>query len=207
MTGVERGRVVHWSDMLAVRHEARNLGIGLRLKLFQREAARAAGADRMYWTYDPLVARNAHLNVNKLGVRAVEYVVDMYGDTGSELHRLGTDRLIVAWPLHEAADAARISRPVVDTHGAPILNAEGTHGWTFTPPDDAPAVARIVVPLDIGGLQLESPAAAAAWRESTRPAFRWALAAGYQIDRFDVDAAGGRGAYVLRRTTDRPVED
>ena len=35
MTGVQEGRLVHWSDLLAVRPEARDRGIGRRLKLFQ----------------------------------------------------------------------------------------------------------------------------------------------------------------------------
>ena len=74
LTGVERGRVVHWSDMLAVRAGLRDAGIGRALKAWQREAARAAGASVMYWTYDPLVARNAYLNFMRLGVRAHEYV-------------------------------------------------------------------------------------------------------------------------------------
>src|SRR5580765_6451652 len=93
LTGVERGRIVHWSDMLAVRPEARDLRLGRRLKEFQRMAVRKHGAEVIYWTYDPLVARNAHLNFNVLGVHASEYVQDMYGDTDSELHRaIGTDR-------------------------------------------------------------------------------------------------------------------
>src|ERR1041385_8923741 len=102
LTGVERGRIVHWSDMLAVRPEARNLGIGKRLKEEQRRAVRDLGADVIYWTFDPLVGRNAYLNLNRLGVRISEYVVDMYGITDSVLHGgVATDRLIVAWPTHD----------------------------------------------------------------------------------------------------------
>jgi len=33
------------------------------------------------------VARNAHLNFNVFGVRAAEYVEDMYGETESPLHQ------------------------------------------------------------------------------------------------------------------------
>src|SRR5205085_8897976 len=92
ITGVENGDVVHWSDMLAVRPEAQNLGLGRRLKEHQRDAMKLIGARVIYWTYDPLVARNAHLNFNVFGVRVVDYVRDMYGvDTGSDLHRgIGT---------------------------------------------------------------------------------------------------------------------
>src|SRR5690554_3674198 len=85
LTGLERGRPVHWSHMLAVRPEWRDVGLGRRLKAYQREAVRGLGVDTILWTFDPLVARNAHLNLNRLGVQVVEYVPDMYGATGSAL--------------------------------------------------------------------------------------------------------------------------
>ena len=69
MTGVQDGRLVHWSDLLAVRPEARDRGLGRRLKLYQRSLVAELGVTRMLWTYDPLVARNAHLNLNALGAR------------------------------------------------------------------------------------------------------------------------------------------
>src|SRR4051794_29792123 len=69
LTGIENGTIVHWSDMLAVRPTAQNLGLGRRLKEHQRDAMKAIGARLIYWTYDPLVARNAHLNFNVFGVR------------------------------------------------------------------------------------------------------------------------------------------
>ena len=94
ITGVERGAIAHWSDMLAVRGDAQNMGVGRRLKEFQRRRCAEVGARVIYWTYDPLVARNAHLNFNVFGVHVTEYVPEMYGhETGSELHRgVGTDR-------------------------------------------------------------------------------------------------------------------
>jgi len=91
MAGLVEGEMVHWSDMLAVRSEARGHGIGRGLKAFQRDAVRAMGIKTMYWTYDPQVARNAHLNLNVLGAQVTEYVTDMYGP--------GTDRFIVRWHL------------------------------------------------------------------------------------------------------------
>ena len=91
MAGLVGGEVVHWSDMLAVRADARNRGIGRALKTFQRDTVRAMGIKTMYWTYDPQVARNAHLNLNVLGAQVTEYVPDMYGP--------GTDRFIVRWCL------------------------------------------------------------------------------------------------------------
>ena len=79
MMGMIDGRLVHWSDLLAVHPDARNKGLGRRLKLFQRELLLPLGVETMFWTYDPLVAKNAYLNIVRLGARPAEYVVDMYG--------------------------------------------------------------------------------------------------------------------------------
>ena len=92
-------RVLH-SDMLAVREEYRDRGVGRALKLAQRDAAVARGIDRITWTFDPLQARNAYLNFVHLGVIADRYLEDFYGTTTSPLHQLGTDRLWVTWFLH-----------------------------------------------------------------------------------------------------------
>ena len=74
MTGLREGQPAHWSDMLAVREEARGRHIGDQLKHYQRERCISLGVQTMLWTADPLVARNAHFNINRLGARPVEYV-------------------------------------------------------------------------------------------------------------------------------------
>lgn len=95
-------RIIH-SDMLAVLPEARGRGLGLALKLAQRDAALAQGIDRITWTFDPLQARNAHLNFTRLGATSDRYLRDFYGETTSPLHRgIGTDRLWVTWNLRES---------------------------------------------------------------------------------------------------------
>src|SRR5581483_6808097 len=108
LTGIENGEIVHWSDMLAVHADFRDHGIGRHLKEFQRATLAPLGVTRIYWTFDPLVARNAHLNLNRLGARVVEYVPDMYGaETSSSLHRgVGTDRFVVAWSINGTAAPA-----------------------------------------------------------------------------------------------------
>ncbi|MBF8248247.1 MAG: hypothetical protein HW374_1047, partial [Bacteroidetes bacterium] len=101
LTGWKDGKPIHWSDMLAVKNELRNSGLGRILKLYQRELVLPLGIEEIYWTYDPLVAKIAHLNFNKLGAEVSEYVANMYPDnSGSELHRgIGMDRLIVVWRI------------------------------------------------------------------------------------------------------------
>jgi len=201
LTGVESGRIVHWSDLLAVRPEARNLGLGRRLKEFQRRAVQKLGGTVIYWTYDPLVARNAHLNFNVFGVRTAEYVEDMYGETESPLHRgIGTDRFIVAWPVPDAemqkrldeTHAAGVNRALLS---APILNA----GNDARASGAVPHVARIEVPADINGLQDSDRDQAIAWRRSTRAAFARALAAGLAVQGFVIDECALRGYYLLGR--------
>ncbi|GLC24954.1 hypothetical protein [Roseisolibacter agri] len=204
MTGVEDGDVVHWSDMLAVRDALRNHGIGRRLKLHQRDAVRAAGATRMYWTYDPMLARNAHFNLTRLGARVVEFVPDMYGtDTGSALHGdSGTDRFIVVWSLAERGESPTSPRAAEVAHDAPILNDGAADGRDAEPARHAhgmPPRVRVEIPSDILAVQDAAPARAAHWRATGRHALQWALAHGYAVERFVHDAAAGRGFYLLAR--------
>jgi len=204
MTGVENGRLVHWSDMLAVRPELRDRGIGRRLKQFQRETLLAMGVGLVYWTFDPLVARNAHLNFNRLGVRVSEYVIDMYGsDTDSALHRgLGTDRFIVAWEIATPSITDTPHQPEAKST-ARVVNASDGDGVPTMPQlrDGPPArPLRVEIPLEIDKVQQQSLALAGRWRATTRAAFTWALEHGYHVAGFYRDSPAGRGYYVLART-------
>ena len=97
---MESGHLTLHSHMLAVREPYRDLDLGYKLKLAQRERALALRVSEMTWTYDPLQSRNAHLNFGKLGVVSETYKIDFYGpETSSVLHQNGTDRLWVRWPL------------------------------------------------------------------------------------------------------------
>lgn len=203
MTGVKDGELVHWSDMLAVRREARNLGLGQQLKRYQAERVRELGVARMYWTFDPLVARNAHLNLNKLGAEVVEYAVDMYGSTESDLHRIGTDRFVVAWRI--GAQGAQPGRELAaDMADAPVLDeASGAAG------DGASmaSMVRVEVPVDIDRIQRESLEEAQEWRARTRRAFVSALDQGYRVTGFHREANQGRCYYTLRRDDANPGQE
>jgi chorismate synthase len=201
MTGVQEGALVHWSDMLAVRREARDRGVGRRLKLFQRSLVLPLGVTRMLWTFVPLVARNAQLNLNVLGATAAEYVPDMYGvDTGSALHSaVGTDRFIVAWeltgePLARTRDHGIASPPPARL----IVNREDRVGQppTVHPIDEFPEV-YIAIPGDIQQVITTAADLARAWRDTTREAFLGYLQRGYRVSGFHRDE--GRGFYRLTR--------
>lgn len=201
ITGVERGELVHWSHMLAVRPGMRGGGIGRRLKEAQRDLLRTLGVDRIYWTFDPLVARNAHLNLTRLGVEVMEYVPDMYGESESPLHRgVGTDRFVVAWHIGSAArdSLAREVTTATAVH-APVANPDNGSGTDdgAIAPSPTEAVVRVAVPSDIEQVQAASLAAAAGWRRSTRRALQHYLGRGYQVAGFYGDERSARGYYVL----------
>ncbi|MFN2399380.1 MAG: hypothetical protein ABR543_12170 [Gemmatimonadaceae bacterium] len=215
MTGIRDGRLVHWSDLLAVRPEARDHGLGRRLKFYQRDILLPLGIETMYWTFDPLVARNAHLNLTRLGAHVAEYVPDLYGvETGSAVHgALGTDRFIVNWNIggadRKAAPAAIASGGVgggghsdygtgPETEHAPLINAP--LNGDGVPVDgeliDAPAV-RLEIPNDIMTVIDRDARVARRWRDTTRRAFLWYLARGYRVARFQCDPVTGRAFYRL----------
>lgn len=202
LTGVHHGRLVHWSHMLAVEPEARGLGLGKRLKLYQREVLLPMGVVEVRWTFDPLVAQNANLNLNALGAEIERYVPDMYGsDTGSDLHSgLGTDRLVALWLIAERrvaeAVAGRRPRLTADLATAPVVNPGATVGGGFP---NTPAV-RVEVPADIQAVKARSVDTARAWRAATRQAFLWYLERGYRVVGFAFGSEpGGRSFYVLAR--------
>ena len=101
IVGLDRGRMIHHSHLLAVKPSYRNHHIGYQLKLAQRDRVLAQGIEEINWTFDPLQSLNAHLNFHKLGVFSDSYKVDFYGpETAENLRGVGTDRLWVRWMLN-----------------------------------------------------------------------------------------------------------
>jgi len=211
MMGAIDGKLVHWSDMLAVHPDARNKRLGRRLKHFQRELLRPLGVDQMFWTYDPLVAKNAYLNIVRLGARPTEYVIDMYGaDTHSALHGgIGTDRFVVAWDLTTeggANTAAAASNGDPDAKDAPIANAlafgsvRSAGPVTELPDVD---VVRVEVPADLDAVIARDISTAAALRESTRRIFTHYMDRRYRVTGFSHLMPDDRYFYILSRNASR----
>jgi predicted GNAT superfamily acetyltransferase len=103
-----RDGVPYWhSQMMAVTPEYQGAGVGSRLKLAQREQALDQGIRRIEWTFDPLESRNAHFNLQKLGVIVRRYQVNYYGEITSALHHgLDSDRAVAEWLLDEPRPAS-----------------------------------------------------------------------------------------------------
>ncbi len=196
--------VIH-SHMLAVKREYRNLDLGYRLKLAQRDRALAAGFSVMTWTFDPLQCINAHLNFQKLGVVSDAYKIDFYGaETSSFLHQDGTDRLWVTWLLSSPRvkaklDEGKIERRDPADRASLISVGEGNTPVKSAFPSDRPPSLAIEIPGNITEIREREPELSSAWREATREAFTKALALGYIVSDFHRlnRGEGWLGFYVL----------
>jgi len=191
MTGVQNGEVVHWSDMLAVKPDLRNSGLGVRLKDYQRKALLAKGIRKMHWTFDPLESKNAYLNLNKLGATSKEYIRDIYGQTDSPLHSgIGTDRLVTTWILDSPRTIERIQGEGHNSEAAQkvrhlsVFEVEKKHGLIRPMQPNlnlaVPAVS-IPIPLSIQSLKKESLELAVEWRVAVRNALITYIKEGYEV--------------------------
>ncbi len=107
LPAVQNDEMIGYSHMLAVRAGLQNKGIGARLKWAQRERALKEGRRLIRWTWDPLQARNAHFNLNRLGVVVRSYAPNFYGTDYSvpaaadmkDAPRIDSDRLFAEWEL------------------------------------------------------------------------------------------------------------
>ena len=209
--GMEGGHITLHSHMLAVRQPYRDLDLGYKLKLAQRERAVAARVPEITWTFDPLQSRNAHLNFGKLAVVSESYKIDFYGaETSSALHRNGTDRLWVRWPLTSRRVRDRLQgkdyRPeMLDAFSRlqPLLQFGGDGRPVRN--DLTAALSRqrvaIQIPSDIAAIEQKDPALAREWREATRWAFTEALRSGFFVAEFARTVRGqqGPGNYLLEK--------
>lgn len=212
MTGVRDGKVVHWSDMLAVRRGLRDSGLGARLKAYQRDVLLERGVAIMHWTFDPLQSRNAYLNFSKLGIVVREYARDMYGQTDSPLHRgIGTDRFVALWLM----DTDRVARRVAGEERGPGAEAasgaapalDEASGGEGLPRPGVPrldldaGVVRVAIPADISAVMADSMELALAWRESTRQALTHYIEGGYEVREL---VRGPRVSHYLLSTQEGP---
>lgn len=171
VTGVE---VFGYSHMLAVSPRFQNKGVGARLKWAQRERALSEGRALIRWTWEPLQARNAHFNLNRLGVVVRSYAVNFYGTDYSvprnEIEKapgIDSDRLFAEWEL----GTDRVERL-----------ARGAELMTSLPP-----AATIEIPADWRGLIKDDPARARLEQLRVRVEFENAFASGLICSGFERD--------------------
>jgi predicted GNAT superfamily acetyltransferase len=197
----EDGVHVH-SHMLAALPGRRHGGIGFALKLAQRAMSLDQGIHLVRWTFDPLIARNAHFNVSKLGVHCDRFHRNFYGDMSDVLNAGDrSDRLVVRWDLDrepgpwpipegDAIDALRAAGPAElprPERGSDALYAKGI-------PEGG---VRVGVPRDYQALRRSDPSLAEAWRDATGEVLASCFAQGLVVVAFDADLVGGYPTYAL----------
>jgi predicted GNAT superfamily acetyltransferase len=172
--GLAGGLHLH-SHMLAVLPDWERRGVGRALKLAQRAACLEFGIQEVRWTYDPLIARNARLNLVRLGAEAFRFLPDFYGAMEDRLNRGDrSDRFEVRWRL----DAHRVHRALggdvsAPVAGAALLEAEGDRESPAprrTGADPAPG-STVAIPSDYQRLRLTRPEVAARWRREAAGCF------------------------------------
>ena len=162
-----------YSHMMAVDASFQNQGVGAKLKWRQRERAIQEGRNFIKWTWDPMQARNAHFNLNRLGVTVADYAANFYGTDyptspvpNPESAGLDSDRLFAQWQLE--------SPRVVALANGSVMSRETTK-----------PTATISIPLNWTKLCAESPAKASEEQLRVRGEFQKAFAAGLVCAGFD----------------------
>lgn len=134
--GARNGNAYLHSHMLAVREPYRNLGLGRRLKLAQRDEAVTRGFELMEWTFDPLEIKNAYLNIERLGAIVRRYTLNQYGTSSSPLQGgLPTDRCVAEWWLNSKRVTDLMEegvRPQIDPEKTITVPAE-IYEWKSDP--------------------------------------------------------------------------
>jgi predicted GNAT superfamily acetyltransferase len=119
--GVDAGGLHVHSHMLASVPDRRQRGVGETLKLAQRAQALEQGIDLMRWTFDPMMARNAWLNLGKLGAVIDRFERDFYGTMTDSINRgERSDRFTVVWDLRREPGARSV---------------DGAHSLVAVPPE------------------------------------------------------------------------
>jgi predicted GNAT superfamily acetyltransferase len=199
------------SDMLAVLPVYRKQGLGVKLKWAQREEALSRGIGLITWTFDPLQARNAQLNLRRLGGRATEFRENFYGLTASELHHgLPTDRLVIRWELMsgKVVELATQGEPPPTVAAPPLPRINDVRWQAGWPVSTEPRVdleepeLLLEIPPDFDTLSQAAPRVAEDWHRKVCGAFKAYFERGYQAAEFaPTEERGRRGPlYILRRS-------
>jgi predicted GNAT superfamily acetyltransferase len=216
-------QVKHCSHQLGVHPKYRDRGLGFELKRFQRQIVQGQGIGLVTWTYDPLLGRNARLNIAKLGAVCSTYLRDAYGELRDDLNTgLPSDRFRVDWWL----DSPRVAARMADRPGAlpDLLGYMRRGAWLLNPPNsdgnaEPPQQATadrlgmdlesvhtpllVEIPADFLSLKASDAGLALAWRLATRACFESLFGHGFAVTDFLHESGPpSRAVYVLSRGED-----
>jgi predicted GNAT superfamily acetyltransferase len=185
--GERDGRPILYSQITGVIPSWQSKGVGLALKLEQRNYALEKNLDLICWTYDPMQKPNSWFNLNKLGTVSRHYYVNYYGELTDSLNLgIETDRVYAEWWVKSRRVDSRINAQRApssfDEHD--IVNMSRIESGIRRPPRDLKADIKsdrimIEIPFkyDFNNVPLLRE-----WRESTRKSYRHYLNLGYATD-------------------------
>ena len=202
-------RPKHCSHMMGIHPDYRDSGVGFALKRAQWQLVRHQGLDHVTWTYDPLLSRNARLNIAKLGAVCNSYRRSEYGEMRDGLNAgLPSDRFQVDWWINTRRVDRRLSkrarRPLKLENFAkadlqPLYSVHFETESLPRPPEHfSPLEGRLAlaeIPADFIALKDADLLLARDWRFFSREVFETAFASGYIVTDFVFDQ--GRSFYVL----------
>jgi predicted GNAT superfamily acetyltransferase len=189
--------------------------LGFALKRAQWQFVRNQGGERICWTYDPLLSRNANLNIAKLGAICNTNIPDYYGEMRDGLNAgLPSDRFRVDWWVNTARVEKRLSRTSrrrLDLAQYPSAEAKlinPVHEWIAAfpaPPADVTSIPNrqsglllVEIPADFQALRTANPPLALNWRIHSRQVFQACFARGYIVTDFVFEPGNPpRSFYIL----------
>jgi predicted GNAT superfamily acetyltransferase len=206
-------RAKHCSHMMGIHPNHRDGGLGFALKRAQWQMVRHQGLDHVTWTYDPLMSRNAYLNIARLGAVCNTYRRSEYGDMRDGLNAgLPSDRFQVDWWINTRRVERRLGK-----HARPTLRLDtfaeagllplyatqpGPSAWIRPPGQVPPLEGNLLlaeIPSDFLALKEADFSLAHEWRFFSRDVFETAFAAGYLVTDYVFDRTGEipRSFYIL----------
>jgi predicted GNAT superfamily acetyltransferase len=188
--GTRNGEPMHWSHMLGVLPEYRGSGIGKALKWRQCDELLEEGFTVCCWTFDPLQAINARLNIVTLGTRTTEYIVNAYSSRDEYLDEgMPTDRLVARWELDgDATRAAREGKSnrsslTMDDISLTIAPEKVADGYVPSKFEfhGVKEYVGVPIPSDISRMRRDAKVHALQWRLAVREALQYYFNKGYVV--------------------------
>lgn len=206
-------RAKHCSHMMGIHPDHRDGGIGFALKRAQWQMVRHQSLDHITWTYDPLLSRNAYLNIAKLGAVCTTYRRSEYGEMRDGLNAgLPSDRFQVDWWVNSQRVQRRLgkrARPtlklahVIQSGLRPFYSLRHSTDSPPRPPEHVPPfddrLLLAEIPSDFMDIKSRDFALARDWRFFTRELFETAFANNFIVTDFVYDNTGvnPRSLYIL----------
>jgi predicted GNAT superfamily acetyltransferase len=214
-------RPKHCSHMLGVHPDYRDQGLGYLLKRAQWQMVRRQGLDRITWTYDPLLSRNAHLNIARLGAVCNTYQCEAYGEMRDTLNAgLPSDRFQVDWWVNSSRVTRRLSkrarRPLTLQDflkaATPLINPAGFDAaglphpeldfdlqvLSSEDPQELYPLLLLEIPADFLAIKGANPPLALEWRMHSRQLLETLFDLGYLVTDFvHLPGTQPRSYYVL----------